>query len=297
MNPHAEWRLELARRVAPAYSGNPAVRAVAVHGSAARGYADRYSDIEMVAFWDRAPTDEERVAAAREAGGNLWSLYPFEDENNEWSEEFDVRGVKIDMSHRTVEGTERWFSEVIDGYDTDLTKHDTISVIRRSYPLYGAELIERWRARTDVYPDELALRMVRQYLDWIPSVTREMGAARGELIPLYENISASERHILLVLLALNRIYLPHLAFKWTEQVAAELRIAPPNLAARLKAAFRLEPLEGVRELHSLIEDTIRLVEQHMPEVDTSAIWTRHRFNRGVWDAAPEWLEESEPSRP
>ncbi|HYP39375.1 MAG TPA: hypothetical protein VEX13_03365 [Chloroflexia bacterium] len=287
MNPHAQWRLELARRIAPAYSGNPSVRAVAVHGSAARGYADKYSDIEIVAFWDRSPTDEERVAAVEEAGGNLWNLYPFEDENNEWSEEFDIRGVKIDMSHRTVEGTETWFADVIERYDTDLTKHDMISVVRRSYPLYGAELIEQWRARTDVYPDELARLMVSKYLDWIPAATRVMAAARGELIPLYENISVSERHILLVLLALNRIYLPHLAFKWTEQVAAELGIAPPGLAARLRNAFLLGPEEGVRELHSLIEDTVRLVEQHMPEVDTSKVWARHRFNRGVWDRAPE----------
>jgi hypothetical protein len=281
----------LARRIAPAYSSLAAVRAVAVHGSAARGYADRYSDIEIVAFWDRSPADEERIAAVREAGGNLWNLYPFEEENNEWSEEFYIGGVKIDMSHRTVEGTETWFADVIDRYDTDLTKHDMISVVRRSYPLYGGELIEKWRTRTEAYPDELARRMVSKYLNWIPAVTREMGAARGELIPLYENISASERHILLVLLALNRIYLPHLAFKWTEQVAAELRIAPANLAARLKAAFRLEPVEGVRELHSLIEDTLRLVERHMPGVDTSGAWARHRSNRGVWDRAPAWLQQ------
>ncbi|HEX8218182.1 MAG TPA: nucleotidyltransferase domain-containing protein [Chloroflexia bacterium] len=287
MNPHAQWRLELARRIAPAYGGNPAVRAVAVHGSAARGYADRYSDIEIVAFWDRSPTDEERIAAVAEAGGNLWNLYPFEDERNEWAEDFDIRGVKIDMSHRTVEGTETWFADVIDRYDTGLTKHDMISVVRRSHPLYGAELIEQWRARTAAYPDELAWRMVSKYLDWIPAATREMAAARGELIPLYENISVSERHILLVLLALNRTYLPHLTFKWTERVAAELRIAPADLAARLRNAFLLGPVEGVGELHSLIEDTLRLVERHMPEVDTSKAWARHRFNRGVWDRAPE----------
>ncbi|HVF98482.1 MAG TPA: hypothetical protein VND68_01480, partial [Chloroflexia bacterium] len=228
-----------------------------------------------------------RISAVVGAGGNLWNLYPFEDENNEWSEEFDIRGVKIDMSHRTLEGTETWFADVIERHDTDLTKHDMISVVRRSYPLYGEELIERWRARTDAYPDELARLMVSKYLDWIAAATREMAAARGELIPLYENISVSERHVLLVLLALNRIYLPHLAFKWTEQVAAELRIAPPSLALRLRNAFLLGPVEGVRELHSLIEDTIRLVEQHMPGVDTSKVWARHRFNRGVWDRAPE----------
>jgi hypothetical protein len=33
-------------------------------GSTAHGHADRYSDIEIGVFWNRAPTDDERRIAA-----------------------------------------------------------------------------------------------------------------------------------------------------------------------------------------------------------------------------------------
>jgi hypothetical protein len=49
---------------------------VLVGGSVARGFADRYSDIEIGVFWDTLPSIEERAAARERAGGVAGDFIP-----------------------------------------------------------------------------------------------------------------------------------------------------------------------------------------------------------------------------
>ena len=71
-SPESEWRCELGRRVGETYACNAEVRAVVVGGSAGFGYADEFSDVEVLIFWDSEPsaaggayqTGEPSVSAA-----------------------------------------------------------------------------------------------------------------------------------------------------------------------------------------------------------------------------------------
>ena len=63
MNTASQWRVSLARQIVPAYTLNPHVEAVILGGSAARGHADSYSDLELGVFWSHPPTDHEREEA------------------------------------------------------------------------------------------------------------------------------------------------------------------------------------------------------------------------------------------
>ena len=56
-----------------------------------------------------------------------------------------------------------------------------------------------------------------------------------------------------------------------------LPIAPPDAPARLKRVFQTPPQTGVLILHGLIEETLSLVDTHMPEVDTAE--TRRMMER------------------
>lgn len=51
MNQASQWRLVMARKVAPIIATNPKVQAVMVAGSTSRGWADSYFDIEIGVFW------------------------------------------------------------------------------------------------------------------------------------------------------------------------------------------------------------------------------------------------------
>src|SRR4051794_31656042 len=240
MNPESERRLTVARRLAPLYAAQGA-RAVIVHGSVARDLADRYSDIEMCAFWDDQPPDEARMSVYREAAGTALHFYSWDEDNGEWSEDYVVGDVRIDMSHRTIAGTEELISDLIKRHDPTLYKQDTASLILSCIPLHGEELIARWRERLAIYPDELARAMVTLYLDFEPPYKLETFAERGEMLPFYRLVVESEKRIWHVLMGLNRIYMPHLGYKWTTQLAARMRHAPPNVAERLKEILLAEP--------------------------------------------------------
>jgi predicted nucleotidyltransferase len=69
MNEASVWRLALAMRIALHYRANPNVRAVAIAGSVARGYADRFSDIDLLVCWAAPPAVKERRDIIKRAGG------------------------------------------------------------------------------------------------------------------------------------------------------------------------------------------------------------------------------------
>src|SRR6266705_337796 len=106
MQEESLWRYALAQQVASHAHANPKVAAVLVEGSVARGYADRFSDIDLAVFWAEPPTKEERREVSERAGGSHWHPLPSDHEGS-WSEHYDVGGVSIDVRHMTVEATER----------------------------------------------------------------------------------------------------------------------------------------------------------------------------------------------
>jgi hypothetical protein len=278
MNSHSAHRLQIAReQIAPLYASNPDVAAVVVCGSAARDLADGFSDLEMCTFWRRPPTDEERLAFIRRAKGTRVSLYPYEEENGDWSEEFLIKGMKVDMGHRTLDITEQWIADTVERFNPDLSHQDTISLIQDCVPVYGAPIIERLRALSSTYPDELARAVVREHLGFPPYWEPLMLAERGDLLPLYSLFTGVERNIILVLLGLNHVYLHHQGFKWIDWLAQKLTIAPPNLSTRLNNVFMADPITASHTLNDLVKDTIALVEAHMPDLDISE--EKERINR------------------
>lgn len=63
-------------------------------------------------------------------------------------------------------------------------------------------------------------------------------------------------------------------------------IAPPDAPAHLKRVFQTSPQTGVLLLHGLIEETLSLVDTHMPEVDTAETRRMMERLREAWDEPP-----------
>lgn len=282
LNAASAWRLALAERIAPAYAALPGVRAVLLAGSVARGWADRYSDIEMTLVWDTAPTDDARRDVAAQVG-TLVNLYPYDDVNAEWSDDVRVAGVEFQVSHRLVTEIEQWLADVVEGYDSALVKQDLIAIIQYARPLHGHDLIAAWRATVADYPDGLAEAMVREHLGFRSRWVRQKLLYRDDRLLLYDDFVQAEKAILLSLIGLNRVYLPHLGFRWMDRLAADLPLAPPDLAARLAAVFRLPPVEAVATLDALIDATISLVETHLPQVDVRDVRADFEATRPLVD--------------
>jgi hypothetical protein len=284
-NDASRQRLTLAREVAPAYGDLDEVAAVIVGGSVARGCADRYSDLELGVFWNHAPSDEGREQAAARAGALHRRNFPYEPATRTWDEEYEVTGLKIDVQHMTVESVEHVLTDVTERFDPAVPKQVLVGTLRHAIPLAGTELVERWRART-AYPDGLALATVRAHLAFGPQSYLEMLAARDDWLRLDELFCRVARLLLGVLLGLNRIYPPASETKWFAWTIAQLPIAPPALAERLRQAFRSPPSLAVADLGRLVDETLALVEAHLPEVETTAVRQRIAQRRGPWDDEP-----------
>jgi predicted nucleotidyltransferase len=85
MTEASRYLLALAEHVAAAYLAHTAPRSILLTGSAADGTSDYYSDLDLIAYYDRLPTDDQ-LAAAR----GLLRVTAFRaasDRNKEWSEE------------------------------------------------------------------------------------------------------------------------------------------------------------------------------------------------------------------
>jgi hypothetical protein len=274
-------RRALAQIVAQAYAANPKVAGVLLAGSVARGLADEFSDIEIDIYWHTPPSDEDLRAPFERAG---WPVVYRHVDENEWADGFQIEGVKVDTSQFLVSTIEGWLDAALIHADTEPEYQVRITAIRHGQPLYGAELIERWRARTDAYPAALARAMVAQHLEFRPRYLLEMLAARNDELMLHRWLLEAEQLIMDVLMGLNRVYAPHPYHKWLDWETGQLKVAPPELNARLRQVLRAEPRAAVDLLHSLIEETFALVERHLPDLDTSAARAVFDERRVVGDA-------------
>jgi hypothetical protein len=275
------------------------VCAVLVGGSVARGCADRFSDIEIGVFWNELPSANQRDMAREQAGGVPGEFIP----NSARFDSSDPRnvggleryylggdapsGLLIEVAHETTSGVEQCLDDVVERYDTTLSKQELIAVIQYGVPLFGLPLIERWRARAATYPDELARQMVREHLRVGPWGRKELYAERGEDLIVYEDCCHVGMQMLLALMGLNRMYAPSDDFKWMDRTAAAMQVAPPDCAARMRAALRSDPPTAVRRLRDLMEETIALVEAHMPEIDTKLYRSHLAAHRSPWDRPPD----------
>jgi len=291
--------LALAKAITPVYAQNPKVQAVMLGGSVSRGYADVYSDLDIAVFWVGPASVQERKAAIEQIGGELWSF-----DRSPGTEHYGLREViiasnrytgtaMVSAHHMTVAEVEQPVSDVIDRLDTSLEKQGLISAIQQGIPLYGTELLLKWQTKANAYPQELAIKIVQENLWLGPWFCPEAYVARDDLLVLHQHFLWVEQGMLKVLAGLNRIYYPSSEHKWMDQLIGDMRIAPSNLPARLKQVLRLDPLQAWRELRTLIDETLSLIESHLPEVDAVSLFESHPevsigWARRRWEPSPRY---------
>lgn len=264
-NVHAAWRMTVAGQAAEGYSGNPGLAALAVAGSVGAGLADQFSDLELDCYWFRPPTDGERLAPVRSLGGELTALWDYDQDDEEWSEDYRAGGLDITVSNFLVSSAERFLDDVILRASTDPVRHMRLAALQRSRPLLGAELMASWRARAGAFPGTVVTALVEQALS--PEVLRGWSArealvSRGDGLAAGALLASAGHAVVRVVLALNRVYLPHRQLKWQRHLIAGLGLVPERLAERLEA-MSVGPLgDGIRTAEALLAEIAALAEAH-----------------------------------
>lgn len=288
LNEASRWRLRLAERIVGGLPEDPALEAVAVAGSVARGCADRYSDVEILLLWREEPSERQRGALfeAAPAPSSRRELQPGEDGGS--CEDFTSMGVKIDAAHWTLGRIDAIMSSLLDGSDIRLPRQRLASDLQRCLPLRGEGCFGSLRRRLDDYPDVLVRAAVRQNLQFGPQAWLERLAERDDVIALHEILLLITRRLVGVLLALNRTY--HPGYKWIGETLAGLRVAPPAFQRRLLSVLTLDPARAAVLAGELIVEVLDLVDGgDLPDIGTTAVRERLAESPPLWPAPPPQL--------
>jgi predicted nucleotidyltransferase len=266
VTPETAYLRRLAERVVEAAAAQFEIQAALLAGSAGRGNADCFSDLDLLFYVWRVPTDDE-VAAVREAVGGENALRRWEATDYANGEEFQLEGVRTEVSFTLVERVE-WLLDqlLVELDDIASPRQKLLAGLAEGLPLYGDELIGRWQARVRAYPEPFRLEMIRRHWNFFPLWYHgEAMSLRDTELWRLDVLLEGVFNLLGVLAAINRIYFARFELKRTRDLISKMTIAPPRLADRIEALVHLPAQDAAQEFGQLVAETAELVSREVPD--------------------------------
>ncbi len=281
-NEASRYLLALAKRNARVYVALPNTKAIILVGSAAEEMSDFYSDIDMIVYYDKLPSEEALQMAYRQNQGEERKLFT-ETSQEECLEIYQVQGVECQIEHTTLVAWERNMATVLERLDVASPLQKALSGMMDAIPLYGESLVHHWQATLAHYPDTLARTMVKHYLAIVPVWgIHERMRSRDATIWLSQLMVEASYNILGILAGINRLYYSPFQFKRMHRFIAQMNIAPPNLATRIEALFHTDGASAGVQLEELVREVVDLVEQQMPEIAVTSLRKRIGWRQQAW---------------
>jgi Nucleotidyltransferase domain len=142
----------LARRLADSYGAHAQPSAILLVGSVATGGADAYSDLDMLLYYAQVPPDAKMAKTPREVGAERYQGTPWSDESGEsdergYSERYSVDDIECQIGHMSVGSFDREIRRVVVDLEVNEELLKIMSGLFEGLPLFGNELIERWRRK------------------------------------------------------------------------------------------------------------------------------------------------------
>jgi predicted nucleotidyltransferase len=268
MNTETEHLRALAERVVQATTSRLSVQAALLAGSAGRGNADRFSDLDLLFYVDEVPTDEA-IAQVREAVGGIEPLRRHDSTEYANGEEFQLNGVRTEISFTTVARIEWQLRQLLDELeDIASPRQKFLSGLVEGLPIYGEPLIEQWQTRLRDYPEHFRREMIQRHWNFFPLwyYGEAMDLRDSELWRL-DMLLEGAFNLLGVLAGLNRLYFARFELKRTRDLVTKMALAPPRLADRIESLFRLPPQEAAQGFGALVEETRQLVRRELPDLE------------------------------
>jgi hypothetical protein len=293
VNGPSTWRRQFAQYVAQAYIAEPALDAIFIGGSVARGHADKYSDAEIDVIWHEPPADDQRERVMRRIIADGKRARPFNPSEQLWTEDYFVgraepqaerSGLLIEIAGHALDQAQLILEDVLVRSDPDPIKQNFLSGIQQCIAIKGNELLAGWKQQTAIYPDPLARAVVLRHGQIDHFWRWRMWLDRNNRFMFNQQICDVQQRLLHMLLAVNRVYFS--GFKWLQLVIAQFHHAPCDFAARFAQLSELPPDQAAESLRALVEETYDLVDQHVPGVPVAKFRSIFRWQRPQWDAQP-----------
>lgn len=256
----------VAQRVVAAAEQRVPLRAALLAGSAGRGDADFFSDIDLLFYVDEVPP----IALLDEIRETVEGLNPIrrnEATEHHCGEEFTLEGIRTEISFTTVARVETGLNQLLVALDEVASPSQKIlSGLAEGHVFCGLDLIDTWRARL-TYSEPFRRAAVERYWSFFPLwYYGEAMSARDTDLWRMEMLVDSALNLLGVLAALNKIYYSRFELKRMRVLIEKMKIAPPHLADRLEGLLHLPADEAGVELGRLVAETRELAVAAIPDV-------------------------------
>ena len=267
MNEISKLRLKQAQSNLKLFS-NLDIRAAAVTGSAAKGYADDNSDIDTIIMLNSKMNQSEFdkiVSDAKASGGDFYHGSPEEG----FTVYYYIDGVRCDFGFGHFSETEELINEMLEKPEVELTKHLMISGLIDGYILKDSDwLAPLIRKAESEFPKELQVMLVNHFKKFHPEwAVEKMTIGRGDVLYYYESIVEMTGNIIGILCGLNKFYHPG-KLKGVKHTIARMNIKPRDLVYRYNYILSAEKSEAIKEMFNLVRETFDLIDENLPEVST-----------------------------
>ena len=274
-NADTKRRIDFAKLLAKRLETFEGIKAIVIAGSVARGYADEYSDIEIPIFWETLPDDATRHAIVNALNAEF--LYAYDGPAHE--DQLLIDGVQVDLWDVSTTHQEEILDTVLQKHDFDLGTLNALDTIRSCIPLFGHEIVAKWKIRAEEYPDELAAKIIQEHLAAFSIGELFVLGKRNNPTAFYSRLSFLQQEAFLVLLALNRRYFP--TFKWIYQTLESMQVKPEAIDRSFRKAYETSYAEAIEDTKSILEEIVHLVEGQFPQIDTSLVYRRLSYLRAA----------------
>lgn len=285
MTPASQYLIQLAQQITQPYTNLPTLKAAMITGSAAKGLADQYSDIDMTMYYTDQLPEEEELAAIRTGLGGSERRWVIGDRSaGSFAEAYGLHGIEIQIGHTLVEKWEETIAFVHSAEEVDTTAQKAMEGALACQTLYGEAYIDQWKAQIAQFPPELGRAMVEKNLQFFAIWGLEPHfRTRDATIWYHQILVETAQRLVAVLAGLNHLYFTTFQFKRQGRFIEQMKLKPDNFAARLNTLFSAERAVVLPELEALVAETIALVETHMPDVDTSKAKARLGWRQESWE--------------
>jgi len=180
--------------------------------------------------------------------------------------------LEIQAGHTTVAEWEARIERVLAEYQPNDPYHKVFAHYADAVPLLGAELVAGWQARIREYPESWSRPAVEHHLKVFPIwAAYDQVVARDAQLWTYQMLVEGAQHVLGMLAGLNRVYWASFQFKRAHAFESQLRWKPDRLADRIDSLFTSDTRAATVALEALVAETLDLIDQHTPDVDTAKV--------------------------
>lgn len=278
LNEASRWRVDLARELCSRYSLHPGVAMTCLGGSSARGIADRFSDLDIIVYWDEMDEDwikaEPLASACGIARTAIMSLAP-----GTFIESYYLDTLKIDFGHVILSDFQGWLEPLAapDSPDPDLI--GMAGGFLSSIAFSGEDVFSRIRETVPEYPEALALDVVKKNLSfYVKGYLDGQCFERGDLLAYHDGMVIMLKKILNTCAALNRHYYYAGEARWAEYHLQFMVKKPAELTwPNVKWILSHPGAEAVAKLGRIQNELLDLVAAEFPSLAEKVAYRKSRM--------------------